>query len=77
MRGTAAEKTTSVIAGNGMLEIGRGGQRLDSFIRELFREEAAEAIAKRLARKVALGAFKFEANEFEAVGPGASETLDG
>jgi hypothetical protein len=31
-----------------MLEIGRGGQRLDSFIGELFCEEMAKPIAKSL-----------------------------
>ena len=36
----------------------------------------AERIAKRFARKVALCALEFEADEFEAVGLGAAETLD-
>jgi hypothetical protein len=60
-----------------MFEIERGGQRFQSFIRKLFREETTERIAKCFARKVALGALEFEANKFETIGLGAAETLDG
>jgi hypothetical protein len=41
----------------------------------LFREKMAEAFAKRIARKIALGSLKFEANEFETIGPGADNWL--
>jgi hypothetical protein len=50
-------------SGNGVLEIGRGGQRLDRFVGKLFCQEMAEAIAKCLARKIALGAPELEANK--------------
>jgi hypothetical protein len=60
-----------------MLEIGRNAQRLERFIGKLFREETAKGIAEGFTRKVALGALVFEANEFEAVGFGAPESLHG
>src|ERR1700688_2137677 len=37
----------------------------------------AEGIAKRFARKVALGTLEFEADEFEAVWLGAAKALNG
>jgi hypothetical protein len=77
VRRTAAKKAADVVTGNGVFEIGRGGQRLDRFVGELPRQEMAEAIAKSFARRIALGAFELEANKFEAVGLGAAESLDG
>ena len=77
VRRAAPEQATNIVAGNGMLEIRRGGQRLDRFIGKLLREEMAEAIAKSFARKIALRALKFHANKFETVGLGAAESLDG
>jgi hypothetical protein len=43
----------------------------------LFGKETAERIAEGFTREVALGALVLEANEFEAVGFGAPETLHG
>src|SRR5271165_1678464 len=76
MRRTAPEKAAGVVARDGMLEIGRNRQSLQSFIGKLFREKTAEGIAECFAREVALGALVFEANEFEPVRLGASEALD-
>jgi hypothetical protein len=59
-----------------MLEIGRGGQRLNRFIGKLFCKETAEPIAKCFSRKVALGALKLKANKFEAIGLRAAKSLD-
>src|ERR1700676_44783 len=77
VRRTTTKQAADVIAGNGMFEIGRGGQRHDSLVGKLFRQEMAEATAKSFARKVSLAALKFHANKFEAVRLGTAESLDG
>src|SRR5580658_4620285 len=68
VRRTSAEKPTDIAAGNGILEIGRGGQRLNRFIGKLLREETAKIIAKCFSRKVSLDPLKLQANKFETVG---------
>src|SRR5580704_14912120 len=75
-RRPAAEKAADVAARDGMFKIGRSGQRLDRFVGKLFRQDMAKTIAKCFAGKVALSALKFQTNKFEAVGLGASESLD-
>jgi hypothetical protein len=74
---TLAEDPADMVAGKRMLEIGRGGEKFQGFLRELRSKETAQPVAKCLPRKIALGALKLEANKFEAVRLRAPESLDG
>jgi hypothetical protein len=77
LRRAAPKKSANIIAGNGMLKIGRGGQGFDRFIGELFREKMAEEIAKCFAGEIADGALELDANKFEAVGLGTAKSFHG
>lgn len=77
MGGAIAQKAASVGPRERVLEIGRAGKRMQRFIGKLLGEDAAEARARFLARQIARGRVELQADEFEAIGPGAAKALDG
>ena len=77
MHRAATEQAARVAAGKRMLEIRGNRKRFESFVGELLGKNAAEALAKFRARKGTGIAFEIKTEEFQAVGLGVAETLDG
>src|ERR1700739_145759 len=60
-----------------MLDIRGDGDFFDGFVGKLFREDAAQLLAVSFARERAGARGVFQADDFQALGPGAAEALDG
>jgi len=60
-----------------VFQIRSDGERFERFIWKLFRKQLLEAVAEFFTRKHACFPLKIRANEFEPLGLGAAEALDG
>ena len=63
-------------AGEGIFQVGRGGERIDHSIWKFFGEDTSEASAELFAGDASCGARRIGEQKFQAAGFGAAEALD-